>query len=137
MINPDDIKFMIHEAGRMLGRPYLLGGKWTLNDANPKGPIDCSGFVRWVFSRGGITIPDGSYNEILVCHKEIALPSPADLGFFKSKDTGVVDHVGMVYDDFLVIEARGAPYNQVIVRPIKNWESYSGFAGWYTYTGAA
>ncbi len=134
-MNKDDIKFMIHEAGRMLGRPYLLGAKWKLNDPSPTGPIDCSGFVRWVFSRGGITIPDGSYNEILSCHKEIGFPQPADLGFFSSATTGVVDHVGMVYDDYLVIEARGAPYNEVIVRPIKRWESYEHFKGWYTYSG--
>ncbi len=134
-IDPDDVKFMTHEAGRMLGRPYLLGAKWKLNDADPQGPIDCSGFVRWVFSRGGITIPDGSYNQILDCHKEIGFPSTGDLGFFKSKTTGMVDHVGIVYDDYLVIEARGEPYNEVIVRPIKKWESYELFAGWWTYAG--
>ncbi len=119
----------------MLGRPYLLGAKWKLNDSNPTGPIDCSGFVRWVFSRGGITIPDGSYDEILVCHKDIAIPSTGDLGFFKSPSSGMVDHVGMVYDDYLVIEARGVPYNEVIVRPISKWEGYSQFIGWYTYAG--
>ena len=132
-INSDDLKFMVHEAGRMLGRPYLLGAKWKLNDPNPEGPIDCSGFVRWLFSRGGIPLPDGSYDEILACHKVVFEPFPGDLGFFKSATTGVVDHVGMVYDDYLMIEARGEPYNEVIVRPRRNWEAYSGFTGYYTY----
>lgn len=133
-LDPSDVKFMVHEAGRMLGKPYLLGAKWTINDPDPTGPIDCSGFVRWVFSRGGIVIPDGSYNEILSCHKDVAMPFPGDLGFFRSRE-GVIDHVGMVYDDYLVIEARGAPYGEVIVRPIKKWENYELFAGWWTYAG--
>jgi cell wall-associated NlpC family hydrolase len=132
-IEPNDLKFMLHEAGRMLGTPYKLGAKWSPNEPNPKGPIDCSGFVRWVLSRGGISIPDGSYEQILACHKEVGMEMPGDLGFFKNKDTGVIDHVGMIYDDFLVIEARGAPYNEVIVRPIKKWEAYEYFVGWYTY----
>ena len=129
----NDKSFMIHEAGRMLGKPYLLGAKWKLNDPNPTGPVDCSGFVRWVLSRGGINIPDGSYAQILACHKELFEPSAGDLGFFKNAK-GLIDHVGMVYDDYLVIEARGEPYNEVIVRPKKNWEAYELFAGWYTYS---
>ncbi len=135
MIDPLDVKFILHEAGRMLGRPYQLGSKWTLDDPNPEGPIDCSGFVRWAFSRGGITIPDGSYNEILACHKETSTPQPCDLGFFKSPSTGMVDHVGILYDSFGVIEARGVPYQQVIIRPRSKWESYELFTGWYTYSG--
>ena len=133
-MNSDDAKFVIHEAGRMLGRPYLLGAKWKLDEPNPTGPIDCSGFVRWALSRGGIVIPDGSYDEILACHKDVGEPLPGDLGFFKSKE-GVIDHVGLVYDDYIVIEARGEPYNEVIIRPKRKWEAYELFAGWYTYSG--
>ena len=134
-INQEDLKFMLHEAGRMIGRPYLLGAKWKLNEQNPVGPIDCSGFVRWVYSRGGIAIPDGSYDQILSLHKEVGEPFAGDLGFFKSPSTGQIDHVGMLYDPFCVIEARGVPYNEVIIRPRSRWQNYEYFTGWYTYTG--
>ena len=118
----------------MLGRPYLLGAKWRQDDPSPTGPIDCSGFVRWLYSRIGLNIPDGSYDEILACHKDVAKPQIGDLGFFKNAQ-GVVDHVGMVYDEYLMIEARGEPYNEVITRPRSKWEAYALFTGYYTYAG--
>lgn len=127
-----DVSFMLHEAGRMLGRNYLYGAKWTLDSPSPEGPIDCSGFVRWVYSRGGISIPDGSSSMYSVT-TEVSKPQIGDLGFFKDIKN-VIDHVGIVYDDFLMIEARGNPYDEVIVRPRSKWEAYELFTGYRTYT---
>lgn len=135
MLDPVDVDFMLHEAGRMLGRPYLLGAKWPLDAQDPVGPIDCSGFVRWVYSRGGLSLPDGSYNQVNMC-KPVANKDaePGDLAFFKAGN-GTIDHVGIVYDAHLMIEARGNPYNEVITRPRSKWEAYELFAGYFTYTG--
>ena len=134
-IDNTDLEFMLHEAGRMLGRPYLLGAKWPLDAQNPVGPIDCSGFVRWVYSRAGLHLPDGSYDQILVCSPVSAGEAQwGDLGFFKNSE-GKIDHVGIIYDDHLMIEARGEPYNEVITRPRVKWENYELFAGYYTHPG--
>ena len=51
-------------AASLLGHPYLMGGK-SPSQGSPKGPLDCSGFVDWVYiqcfgtgvSGGGV--PDG------------------------------------------------------------------------------
>lgn len=44
-VSRDDLARM---AGSLLGHPYLLGGKSPYQGA-PKGPLDCSGFVDWVY----------------------------------------------------------------------------------------
>ena len=51
-------------AASLLSHPYLMGGK-SPSQGSPKGPLDCSGFVDWVYiqcfgtgvSGGGV--PDG------------------------------------------------------------------------------
>ena len=125
-------------ADGMLGREYLLGAKWILAMREPFGPIDCSGFSRWVLWQAGIVIPDGSYNQIRVCVKLPAslqkTPPPLSLGFY-AKDGENVDHVVIARDDVNVIEARGEPYNAVINRPIERWLQQPGFFGFYSPPG--
>lgn len=61
-------------------------------------------------------------------------PIPGDVGFFGLDIAGIVDttkihHVG-IYNSSDVIEARGEPYNQVILRPSLKWEYWKEFTGW-------
>ena len=125
-------------ADTRLGRAYLLGAKWALADKDPQGPIDCSGFSRWVLWQAGIVVPDGSYNQIKVCTKIPAsiqkTPPPLCLGFYEGSG-GAVDHVVIARDDVNVIEARGVPYNAVINRPIAKWLAQPGFLGFYAPPG--
>jgi cell wall-associated NlpC family hydrolase len=119
----------------LLGRPYKLGSKWVVTDPEPTGPIDCSGFSRWfIFRCLSVLIPDGSYNQINFCERlpdeQQKCPPPLSLGFF-AKDGKDVDHVVVVFDDMSVIEARGEPYNAVILRPIQKWLDQPGFLGFY------
>lgn len=117
-------------AWKQRGMPYKFGAKWKLNDPKPTGPIDCSGFVRWVYFQNDILIPDGSWNQYDTTAPTES-PRPGDLGFFL-RDSRVY-HVGILYSDKWVIEARGNPYNKVITRPRANWEAYERFSGWRTY----
>ncbi len=132
----------IISAVEMLGWPYLLDAKWA--PGTPKselrGPIDCSGFSRWVLSLDGIALPDGSYNQIKVCTKLPASlqsdPPPLSLGFYESPEGNSVDHVVVSCGNGVVVEARGAPHNQVILRPASAWLNQPGFLGFFAAPGA-
>jgi len=131
-----DLGKVVAVSKAQLGKPYKFGAKWDLKDPEPKGPIDCSGFIRWTWAQVGIAVPDGSqFQYDASC--PIVQPRPTDLGFFKAlgKDC---HHVGMILDDVNVIEARGLQkdaagnmvYNAVILRPRVKWEAWREFTGW-------
>ena len=115
-----------------IGKLYKFGSKWCLNETDPKGPVDCSGFSKWMLSQFGIDIPEGSDAQFAHC----VLLNPqsqartGDLAFFRMPD-GDITHVGLVFDEKDMIEARGAPFNAVILRPRAKWEAFSRFSGYY------
>lgn len=123
-----------------VGSPYKFGAKWTPGQM-PLGPVDCSGFSRWVLNLAGIAIPEGSYNQVLVCSR---LPddqqgeAPAlSLGFYATPlfpaggGSPIVDHVVVSCGRGVVVEARGEPYNCVILTPARRWLDQPGFLGFY------
>lgn len=124
-------------AAEVLGSPYLLGAKWAplTPPSSLRGPVDCSGFSRWVLAWDSIYIPDGSYNQIGVCTKlpddQQSNPPAYSLGFFQSPGSSQVDHVVISTGTGVVIEARGEPYNCVILRPVDVWLNQKGFLGFY------
>jgi hypothetical protein len=72
-------------ARRLLGIPYRYGGD------SPQSGFDCSGLVRFVYSRFGVTLPHSSYADFsLGRHVTRAQLRPGDLVFFDG-----VGHVGM------------------------------------------
>lgn len=93
----------------LLGHPYLMGGKSSEAGA-PKGPLDCSGFVDWVYVQCfGRTVSTGTIPEGIAISgtaqqwfaseavKESELKI-GDLGFMKDPGTmkaGQVNHVGI------------------------------------------
>ncbi len=87
VISPDAEKIMT-EARKYLGTPYRFGG------VAPDG-FDCSGFIRFVYARGGIALPrsaDEQYN----VGKNVSMDSlkPGDLVFFSTYEKGV-SHSGI------------------------------------------
>lgn len=129
----------IIEAVEMLGSPYLLGAKWAPGtpNANLRGPVDCSGFSRWVLAKAGKNIPDGSYNQIGVCDRAPDQDNPPALalGFYQAPGSAEIDHVVVSTGTGVVVEARGAPYNCVILRPVAAWNAQPGFKGFYIVRG--
>ena len=126
-----DRKKIIDEATAKLTRPYKLGAKWDIYDESPQGPIDCSGFVRWCYWRGASKlIRDGSMQQYEDTVKIADKPKIGDVGFFKNGATGLIHHVGMIYSDTEMIEARGDKYNMVITRPRIKWEAWPEFTGY-------
>jgi len=130
----DRAKIILAAQGR-LGMPYLFGAKWRLIDDEPNTAVDCSGYVRWCFYRGGVTIPDGSQGQYAYSRglSVSEVPRAGDLGFFLRN--GAPYHVGIYEDTANVLEARGEPFNKVIRRPVKKWEAFSAFSGWRRIDG--
>lgn len=131
-----DRKTLIGAAAGRWGSPYLFGSKWSLSESDPAGPVDCSGFVRWVYAQIGIIIPDGSTNQHAECTQE-SFVLPGDLVFLRTP-LGPNDehHVGMVYDAYFIIEARGIildgkEIGTVQLRSRKEWEARQDFIGYW------
>lgn len=157
MISYHAVQDAIEDAKAMQGAPYLLGSKWepltrfpcSRQDwpARPAGPVDCSGYARWVLGRAGLVIPDGTWHQIRHCRKlELAVPRPLDLGFADLDGSGEPDHVVVALDAENVIEARGCskhtghsagtcPFGRVVIRPVAKWNAQKGFLGWYFVPG--
>lgn len=85
---------LIDTGKELLGKPYGYRG-------NLPWRMDCSGFVSYVYSRYGITVPRGSATQaryVKPVKKEDVLPG--DLLFFtgRNRSSGRVGHVAMVID---------------------------------------
>lgn len=97
-------------AVSLLGHPYLMGGKSSEVGA-PSGPLDCSGYVDWVYVQcfgvpvgNGGTVPEGVsvsgtaiqwYASEAISEKDLQI---GDLGFVRdpaSVKNGQVNHVGI------------------------------------------
>lgn len=126
-----DRQNIVDVAVSFLGRPYKLGAKWDIYGIqDPKGPIDCSGFVRYCYWRGASKlIRDGSMQQFEDT-EETDGPKIGDVAFFRGQTSGLIHHVGMIADDKQMIEARGEPYNKVIYRPRSKWENWEEFTGY-------
>jgi cell wall-associated NlpC family hydrolase len=122
---------IIETAKKCLGVPYYLGAEWVDLTKIPDS-LDCSELVENCYLISGLRMPDGSQSQF---NFSIPIPSDtikrADLAFFgKGGDTSKVYHVGMVFDDKNIIEARGhqegADFEtgKVILRPINKWINY-------------
>jgi cell wall-associated NlpC family hydrolase len=100
-----------------LGVPYVWGG------ASPSG-FDCSGFVMYVFSQLGVSLPHSSYSQygmgVPVSRDQL---QPGDLVFFNG-----LGHVGIYAGGGSFIHA---PHTGDVVK-------VSSISGWYssTYVGA-
>lgn len=86
----ETISEMIKHGKTLLGKPYRYRGckGWTM---------DCSGFVGYLFSRQGITLPRSSHEQFVHVER-IQQPQPGDLLFFKGSNrrSSRVGHVAMV-----------------------------------------
>ena len=87
---PALIKSVVDHGQQLLGLRYRTSGvaKW---------PLDCSGFVSYIYSLEGIKIPRSS-SGLAVYANNIKDPQPGDLLFFKGRNRSAnrVGHVAMV-----------------------------------------
>lgn len=131
-----------YEIGSQGPKGWVTRGKPSIEETVPKS-FDCSGLSRWAIGQGKcqngarVILPHGTLEQIKACTPVAAGPVyPLDLGFADLHGAdGAPDHVIIRFDDTRVIEARGAPYDKVIFRPVEKWEAQKGFMGWWRAPG--
>lgn len=126
---------IIEEDKKLHGILYEYGAEWTDYSKLPVS-LDCSEKIEGEFKICGLPMPDGAqaqYNFTLATER----PQPGDLAFFgKNKDINQIYHVGLVFDDGQISEARGHQpessfeTGKVILRPRAAWEGYKNFVGY-------
>ena len=91
------------------GDRYVYGAETNLNDRDPH-TFDCSELVQWAAHQAGVTIPDGSSNQLAHVRRhgteisvEEALRTPGALLFRPG-------HVAISLGDGRTIEAKGSRY---------------------------
>jgi peptidoglycan hydrolase-like protein with peptidoglycan-binding domain len=97
-------EFLWNALGQQ-GKSYVFGAEASANDPNPRA-FDCSELVEWAARRAGVTVPDGSINQINAARPmsvEEALRTPGAL-LFRS---GSPNHIAISLGDGRTIEARG------------------------------
>lgn len=95
---PKSVRTILKEAESYSGVPYVFGG------TTPSG-FDCSGYVRYVFAKSGITLPR-SADEQYTVGKTISKHNlqPGDLVFFQTYEQGV-SHSGIYVGEGKFISA--------------------------------
>lgn len=83
---------IIAYAKQYLGTPYLYAG------SNPKKGFDCSGFVSYVYSNFGLTLPRSSsgYKNLGKALKPEDFKVGDILVFYGYKDRTIVGHLGII-----------------------------------------
>jgi cell wall-associated NlpC family hydrolase len=99
----------VQKALAQAGDRYIFGAETNLNDPNPRA-FDCSELVQWAAHQVGITIPDGTMNQLPHIQRagkaisvEQALRTRGALLFRPG-------HVAISLGDGRTIEAKGSQY---------------------------
>jgi cell wall-associated NlpC family hydrolase len=94
-----------HYALSFVGRPYKWGG------SNPMEGMDCSGFVQELLASVGAQPPtdmtaQALHNHFMKQGARIGIHACGSLAFY-GKDINSIIHVGMLLDEYLIVEAGG------------------------------
>jgi cell wall-associated NlpC family hydrolase len=123
---------LVAEGRKLLGIKYEFGAEWTDFSKTPEA-LDCSELVEGVYHLNGLKMPDGSQSQYDFCIHSPS-PRPGDLAFFgRGGNAGQIYHVGMVFDEHDILEARAfdptASFKTgcVILRDLAKWTGYKNF----------
>lgn len=112
-----------------LGKPYKFGAEVGPTEV-PKA-LDCSEYGERGWSEVRVKVPDGCVNQYRESRPLNPLEEPqvGDPLFFKKKDADP-HHVVYYFDKKHVIEARGEPFNAVILRPMEKIMAWQERTDW-------
>jgi len=115
-LHTDKANAIIATAEKYIGVPYKWGGESSTG-------FDCSGFVQYVFTQNGITLPRVSLDQSTVgTSVNFTNLQAGDLIFFSMENNGTVDHVGIYIGNGQFINASSSL--GVTIYPIgPYWES--------------
>ncbi|RHW38070.1 peptidoglycan endopeptidase [Neobacillus notoginsengisoli] len=99
---------IINEAKKHLGAPYVWGG-------NTPAGFDCSGYIKYVFGKAGISLPRTAAT-IWTATKPVSTIKLGDLVFFETYTTGP-SHVGIYLGNNKFINAAS---NGVVISDMSN-----------------
>lgn len=141
-------KKIVFKSSDLLEIPYkkaiteaeksAMVGKWIYVSSLPKF-LDCSGLTQGLYTFAGLKMPHGSQNQYNFTFLS-ENPQIGDLSFLgENANPTKIYHVGMLYDNDKIIEARAFDKNasfetgKVIIRSRKNWENYKNFCGFRSH----
>ena len=99
---PERRVHLLRKMGQQyLKAPYVWGGKNVFG-------LDCSGLMQSLFGLVGMQLPRDARQQIALGEPVdfVTQARPGDLAFFDNAD-GAIVHVGMAYDDGLILHAHG------------------------------
>lgn len=113
-----------------LGKPYRLGAEVKAGEDGAA--FDCSEYVERSWAEVGVTVPDGCVNQYPASRplNPLEQRQVGDVLFFKKADRDPHHVVLWFGDGKNVIEARGEPFNAVILRPLAKIEAWPESTGW-------
>lgn len=118
---------VVERAKLCIGVPYVYGAEASVDETPPKA-LDCSELVEWVCRGLGLTMPDGSGNQMKYCSQhgttttvDQAWLTQGALLFRRNSKSHRIEHVGITDGKGHTIEARGVKYGTGIFNRRSNW----------------
>ncbi|HSP77131.1 MAG TPA: peptidoglycan-binding protein [Myxococcaceae bacterium] len=99
----------VQKALAQAGDRYVFGAETRLDDPNPKA-FDCSELVQWAAHQVGVSIPDGTMNQLPHCRNHGKTLSVADALRTRGALLFRPGHVAISLGDGRTIEAKGSKY---------------------------
>ncbi|MCP3164679.1 C40 family peptidase [Myxococcus sp. QH3KD-4-1] len=91
------------------GDRYVFGAETNLNDPNPS-KFDCSELVQWAAHQAGVSVPDGTMNQVPYFKQKGTTISVAEALRTRGALLYRPGHVAISLGDGRTIEARGSAY---------------------------
>lgn len=99
----------VQRALSQAGDRYIFGAEVNLNDSNPSA-FDCSELVQWAAHQAGVSIPDGTMNQLPHVQRAGTTISVAEALRTRGALLFRPGHVAISLGDGRTIEAKGSAY---------------------------
>lgn len=99
----------VQKALAQAGDRYVFGAETNLDDPNPS-KFDCSELVQWAAHQAGVTVPDGTMNQVPFFKQKGTTISVAEALRTRGALLYKPGHVAISLGDGRTIEAKGTAY---------------------------